>query len=146
MCVIKSCSSLGRFLTQLYPPPPLLLHFLPHSDKFGDPRYLFQGQCRDVCPEGFFHSKRKLCEPCSENCAICVAADRCLHCGPGHKLRNGQCIPLECSTGERKQKRKTLFVNPPVERLNAPSWTFGPRFLEEKIKACKNKPSVSYLC
>lgn len=120
MCVIEFCSSFGGFLTHIssthFP-----LYFLPHSDRFGVPRYLFQSQCRDVCPEGFFSSKRKLCEPCSENCAICGAADHCFHCGPGHKLRNGQCIPLECSAGERKQKRKTLFANPPVERLNAPT-------------------------
>uniref|UniRef100_H3D124 Proprotein convertase subtilisin/kexin type 5b n=1 Tax=Tetraodon nigroviridis TaxID=99883 RepID=H3D124_TETNG len=70
------------------------------TDKFGVARYLFQGQCRDVCPEGFFHSGRKRCEPCAASCLACVAADRCLSCGPGHKLRDGQCGPLVCSTGE----------------------------------------------
>uniref|UniRef100_A0A4W6GBR1 Proprotein convertase subtilisin/kexin type 5b n=1 Tax=Lates calcarifer TaxID=8187 RepID=A0A4W6GBR1_LATCA len=70
-------------------------------DKFEVARYLFQGQCRDVCPEGFFHSARNRCEPCPEECLICMAADHCLHCSPGHKLRNGHCVPLVCSAGER---------------------------------------------
>uniref|UniRef100_A0A7N6B092 P/Homo B domain-containing protein n=1 Tax=Anabas testudineus TaxID=64144 RepID=A0A7N6B092_ANATE len=70
-------------------------------DRFGMARYLFQGQCRHVCPEGFFHSARSRCEPCPADCIMCTAADRCLHCSPGHKLRNGQCVPLECSAGER---------------------------------------------
>ncbi|KAA8592193.1 hypothetical protein FQN60_017648 [Etheostoma spectabile] len=69
-------------------------------DKFGVARYLFQSQCRDVCPEGFFHSSRRLCEPCPADCIICSSADHCLHCSPGHKLRNGQCVALECSSGE----------------------------------------------
>ncbi|KAM8760711.1 proprotein convertase subtilisin/kexin type 5-like [Acanthopagrus schlegelii] len=68
-------------------------------DKFGVARYLFQNQCRDACPEGFFHSSRSRCEPCPADCIICTA-DHCLHCGPGHKLRNGQCVPLECRPGE----------------------------------------------
>uniref|UniRef100_A0A3Q3MWA6 Proprotein convertase subtilisin/kexin type 5b n=1 Tax=Mastacembelus armatus TaxID=205130 RepID=A0A3Q3MWA6_9TELE len=71
-------------------------------DRFGVSRYLYQGQCRDVCPEGFFHSARRRCDPCPAHCIICTAADRCLHCSPGHKLRNGQCVPLECSAGEIK--------------------------------------------
>ncbi|KAM7391946.1 hypothetical protein PAMP_022592 [Pampus punctatissimus] len=69
-------------------------------DRFGEARYLFQSQCRAVCPEGFFPSARRLCESCPANCIICTAADHCLRCGPGHKLRNGQCVPLECSAGK----------------------------------------------
>ncbi|XP_076586661.1 proprotein convertase subtilisin/kexin type 5-like, partial [Chaetodon auriga] len=70
------------------------------KDKLGVARYLFHGQCRDVCPEGFFHSARKQCEPCPADCLICTAADHCLHCSPGHRLRNNQCVPLECTAGE----------------------------------------------
>uniref|UniRef100_A0A8C4EH67 Proprotein convertase subtilisin/kexin type 5b n=1 Tax=Dicentrarchus labrax TaxID=13489 RepID=A0A8C4EH67_DICLA len=70
-------------------------------DRFGVARYFFQGQCRDVCPEGYFHSARKLCESCPTDCIICTAADHCLHCSSGHRLRNGRCVPLECSAGER---------------------------------------------
>ncbi|KAL6114118.1 pcsk5 [Pungitius sinensis] len=69
-------------------------------DKFEVARYLFQSQCRDVCPEGFFHSSRSRCEPCPGNCLMCSSEDHCLHCSQGHKLRNGQCVPMECSTGE----------------------------------------------
>uniref|UniRef100_A0A8D3DY87 Proprotein convertase subtilisin/kexin type 5b n=1 Tax=Scophthalmus maximus TaxID=52904 RepID=A0A8D3DY87_SCOMX len=69
-------------------------------DKFGEARYFFQGQCRDVCPEGFFHSARSRCEPCPADCIICTAADHCLHCSQGHTPRNGRCVPLECSAGE----------------------------------------------
>lgn len=76
--------------------------FLLHLDKFGVARYLFQGECRDVCPESFFHSTRNLCEPCPADCIICGAAAYCLRCSPGHNLRNGQCIPLDCSAGERE--------------------------------------------
>lgn len=83
-----------------------LFHF-SCSDKFGVARYLFQGQCRDVCPEGFFHSARKLCEPCPADCGACVAADRCLSCSPGHKLRDNQCVPLVCSEGETRPTSQT---------------------------------------
>ncbi|KAG8011985.1 Proprotein convertase subtilisin/kexin type 5 [Nibea albiflora] len=69
-------------------------------DKFGVARYLFKGQCRDACPEGHFHSPRKQCEPCPSDCLVCTAEDRCLRCSPGHRLKNGQCVPLECSAGE----------------------------------------------
>ncbi|XP_071385584.1 proprotein convertase subtilisin/kexin type 5-like [Centroberyx affinis] len=70
------------------------------KDRFGVDRYQFQGQCRDVCPEGFFHSWRRRCEPCPADCTVCTAADHCLHCAPGHKLRDKRCIPLECGAGE----------------------------------------------
>ncbi|XP_078141236.1 proprotein convertase subtilisin/kexin type 5b isoform X1 [Centroberyx gerrardi] len=70
------------------------------KDKFGVDRYQYQGQCRDVCPEGFFHSWRRRCEPCPADCTVCTAADRCLHCGPGHNLRDERCVPLECGAGE----------------------------------------------
>uniref|UniRef100_A0A8C6Q3I3 Proprotein convertase subtilisin/kexin type 5b n=1 Tax=Nothobranchius furzeri TaxID=105023 RepID=A0A8C6Q3I3_NOTFU len=70
------------------------------TDKFGVSRYLYQTQCREVCPEGFFHSERKQCEPCPNECVMCAAADHCLRCAAAHKLRNGHCFPLECSEGE----------------------------------------------
>lgn len=75
--------------------------FFLHLDKFGSARFLYQSQCRDVCPEAFFHSSRKRCEPCPADCIICSSAYHCLHCSPGHQLRSGQCLPLECSAGKR---------------------------------------------
>lgn len=92
-------------------------HFLVflHLDRFEVTRYLFKSQCRDVCPEGFFHSSRRRCEPCAENCLMCSSEDHCLHCSQGHKLRNAQCVPMECSTGERcwqsLVRYKTLSYN-----------------------------------
>nr|XP_020458069.1 proprotein convertase subtilisin/kexin type 5-like [Monopterus albus] len=69
-------------------------------DRFGVARYLYQSQCRAVCPEGFFHSARRRCEPCPAECIICTAAHHCLHCSQEYKLRNGQCERLKCSEGE----------------------------------------------
>lgn len=73
------------------------------TDMFGVARYLFKGQCLDVCPEGLFQfegSEGRRCDVCPAHCIICTETDRCLQCSPGHKLRNGHCIPLHCSTGE----------------------------------------------
>ncbi|CDQ96658.1 unnamed protein product [Oncorhynchus mykiss] len=70
------------------------------KDKFQTDRYHYRGECRDVCPEGFFHSWRKRCEVCSVNCTVCTDFDRCLHCSPSHYLRDGLCVPLECGEGE----------------------------------------------
>ncbi|XP_041642714.1 proprotein convertase subtilisin/kexin type 5-like [Cheilinus undulatus] len=70
------------------------------KDKFEVDRYLYQSQCREICPARFFHSVRKRCEPCPTECIICSAADHCIHCNPGHQVKNGQCVPLECSQGE----------------------------------------------
>ncbi|KAI4821159.1 hypothetical protein KUCAC02_029106, partial [Chaenocephalus aceratus] len=70
------------------------------TDKFNVARYLFHNQCRDVCPEGFFHSRWRRCEACPADCIICSSADHCLHCGPGHQLRDSKCVPLECSAGQ----------------------------------------------
>lgn len=80
----------------------------PCSDKFGVLRYLFQGQCRGACPEGFYHSKRNQCKPCSDHCAICLAEEHCLHCSPGHQLRKGKCVPLECGTGGWRQSHSSF--------------------------------------
>uniref|UniRef100_A0A673CQX7 P/Homo B domain-containing protein n=1 Tax=Sphaeramia orbicularis TaxID=375764 RepID=A0A673CQX7_9TELE len=70
------------------------------KDMLGVSRYLFEGQCREACPEGFFHSAWKRCEPCPADCLVCTAVFHCLRCSAGHMLRKGQCVPLECSTGE----------------------------------------------
>uniref|UniRef100_A0A3P9MI74 Proprotein convertase subtilisin/kexin type 5b n=1 Tax=Oryzias latipes TaxID=8090 RepID=A0A3P9MI74_ORYLA len=70
------------------------------TDRFGVTRYLFQNQCREVCPEGFYQSARMRCDPCPADCTVCAAADHCLQCSPGHMLRHDHCVPLECSTGE----------------------------------------------
>ncbi|XP_068615246.1 proprotein convertase subtilisin/kexin type 5-like, partial [Brachionichthys hirsutus] len=81
------------------------------EDKFGVVRYLFHSQCRDVCPEGLFHSSRGKCEPCPEDCVICTATDRCLRCSPGHKLRNGRCVPLACTAGQVADAEKETCLS-----------------------------------
>ncbi|XP_061623990.1 proprotein convertase subtilisin/kexin type 5b isoform X1 [Phyllopteryx taeniolatus] len=78
------------------------------TDMFDVPRYLFGGQCRDVCPEAFFHSVYKRCEPCASDCVACASASRCLSCSPGHKLREEQCFPLECRTVELAEAEACL--------------------------------------
>ncbi|XP_027889018.1 proprotein convertase subtilisin/kexin type 5b isoform X3 [Xiphophorus couchianus] len=70
------------------------------TDRLGEPRYLFQNQCREACPEGFFHSAMMCCEPCPAECVVCTAADRCVQCSSRYRLRNGHCVQLECSTDE----------------------------------------------
>ncbi|XP_063753552.1 proprotein convertase subtilisin/kexin type 5-like [Eleginops maclovinus] len=74
--------------------------FVVPLDKFQVARYLFYNQCRDVCPEGFFHSKWKRCEACPAECIICSSTEHCLQCSPGHQLRNNKCVPLECNAGQ----------------------------------------------
>ncbi|XP_030000063.1 proprotein convertase subtilisin/kexin type 5-like [Sphaeramia orbicularis] len=76
------------------------------KDMLGVSRYLFEGQCREACPEGFFHSAWKRCEPCPADCLVCTAVFHCLRCSAGHMLRKGQCVPLECSTGETADAEK----------------------------------------
>ncbi|XP_035999655.1 proprotein convertase subtilisin/kexin type 5b isoform X2 [Fundulus heteroclitus] len=70
------------------------------TDRFDVPRYLFESQCREACPEGFFHSAGMRCEQCPAECISCVAAERCVQCSPGYKLKNSLCVQLECSTGK----------------------------------------------
>lgn len=104
VCIPVLCISIVCFLFQFLFSQNIFrtdFLFLLHPDRFGMATYLFQGQCRHVCPEGLFHSARRRCEPCPADCVICIAADRCLDCSPGHKLRYGQCVPLECRAGER---------------------------------------------
>lgn len=71
-----------------------------NRDRFGVARYLFNSECRDVCPERFYHSPTRRCEPCPAECVICTSAVQCFHCSPGYMLRNSQCVPLKCSAGE----------------------------------------------
>ncbi|XP_047448534.1 proprotein convertase subtilisin/kexin type 5b isoform X2 [Mugil cephalus] len=85
-------------------------------DRFGVPRYFFEGQCVDACPGGFFQSSGSLCEPCPAKCVACTGADRCLHCSPGHELRNDRCVPLECSAGEDSDAEGCLLCGEGCEQ------------------------------
>ncbi|KAM4616792.1 proprotein convertase subtilisin/kexin type 5-like [Polymixia lowei] len=50
------------------------------------------------------HLCHHTCQECNDegpdNCTSCDKADRCLHCDPGHNLRDGSCVPLQCGKGE----------------------------------------------
>ncbi|XP_030622390.1 proprotein convertase subtilisin/kexin type 5b [Chanos chanos] len=70
------------------------------ADKFGVERYLFNGQCRETCPEGHFHSGRRTCDPCPENCLVCDSSVRCIHCNASYYPKDGKCLKLECGIGE----------------------------------------------
>ncbi|MGH0156290.1 UNVERIFIED_CONTAM: hypothetical protein FKN15_031152 [Acipenser sinensis] len=38
------------------------------KDKFGNNRYLFQGECKEACPQGYYPSAEKICQLCPDNC------------------------------------------------------------------------------
>uniref|UniRef100_A0A6Q2XSN0 P/Homo B domain-containing protein n=1 Tax=Esox lucius TaxID=8010 RepID=A0A6Q2XSN0_ESOLU len=52
------------------------------KDKFQTDRYLYGGECREVCPEGFFHSLLRRCEACPVNCSACT----------GHTFTSHYCL------------------------------------------------------
>ncbi|XP_072310817.1 proprotein convertase subtilisin/kexin type 5 [Eucyclogobius newberryi] len=70
------------------------------TDKFGMARYLFMGQCVDVCPESFYHTKEKSCEPCSDHCQLCSGPTHCLKCNSSYYISDGLCNKRECGEGE----------------------------------------------
>ncbi|XP_067430805.1 proprotein convertase subtilisin/kexin type 5 [Thunnus thynnus] len=70
------------------------------TDKFGMERYLFEGQCLDTCPEAFYHTKERSCEPCSDNCKLCTSSAHCLKCNSSYYISDGVCAKLECGEGE----------------------------------------------
>uniref|UniRef100_A0A674NA07 Proprotein convertase subtilisin/kexin type 5b n=1 Tax=Takifugu rubripes TaxID=31033 RepID=A0A674NA07_TAKRU len=107
------------------------------TDKFGVARYLFQGQCRDVCPEGFFHSAGKSCDPCPADCGACAAADRCLSCSPGHKLRDNQCVPLVCRPPKFCSHADT--IHPSVCPSVPPSVCLSVRFGTDCHRSCPDR-------
>ncbi|XP_066567230.1 proprotein convertase subtilisin/kexin type 5b isoform X2 [Amia ocellicauda] len=69
-------------------------------DKFQNDRYLFKGQCKETCPEGYYHSAEKTCNPCPHKCKVCTSTNRCLKCDSGFYQDNGLCAKLECGVGE----------------------------------------------
>ncbi|KAM4528249.1 proprotein convertase subtilisin/kexin type 5 [Odontesthes bonariensis] len=70
------------------------------TDKFGMERYLHKGLCLDTCPEAFYHTNVKTCEPCSEHCQICTNPSHCLKCNSSYYVSDGKCVKLECGEGE----------------------------------------------
>uniref|UniRef100_A0AAV2IUA6 EGF-like domain-containing protein n=1 Tax=Knipowitschia caucasica TaxID=637954 RepID=A0AAV2IUA6_KNICA len=70
------------------------------TDKFGLDRYLFRGACVDVCPDFFFHTREKSCEPCPAHCSVCSSSSHCLRCNSSYYVSDGLCNKLECGEGE----------------------------------------------
>ncbi|XP_034048082.1 proprotein convertase subtilisin/kexin type 5 [Thalassophryne amazonica] len=70
------------------------------TDKFGIERYLYNGVCVDTCPEGFYHTKERSCESCSNYCSLCTSSSHCLRCNSSYYVSDGVCAKLECGEGE----------------------------------------------
>uniref|UniRef100_A0A8D3DF75 SPC3 n=1 Tax=Scophthalmus maximus TaxID=52904 RepID=A0A8D3DF75_SCOMX len=71
------------------------------TDKFGMERYLFKGRCLDACPEAFYHTKERSCEPCSDHCRLCTSPSHCLKCNSSYYVSDGACVKLECGEGKQ---------------------------------------------
>uniref|UniRef100_A0A3B3TR78 Proprotein convertase subtilisin/kexin type 5a n=1 Tax=Poecilia latipinna TaxID=48699 RepID=A0A3B3TR78_9TELE len=88
------------------------------TDKFGVERYLHQGQCLDACPETFYHTSKRTCQPCSENCRLCSSPNHCLQCNSSFYVSDGRCVKLECGEGREECMpceegcRKCVLYNP----------------------------------
>lgn len=76
-------------------------------DKFRIERYLYKGQCLDACPEAFYHTKERSCEPCSDHCRLCTSPTHCLRCNSSYYVSDGVCAKLEC--GEGKQGQSIIY-------------------------------------
>ncbi|XP_039635568.1 proprotein convertase subtilisin/kexin type 5 [Perca fluviatilis] len=70
------------------------------TDKFGLERYLYKGLCVDACPEAFYHTEERSCEPCSDHCWLCSSPTHCLNCNSSYYVSDGVCAKLECGEGE----------------------------------------------
>ncbi|XP_058630422.1 proprotein convertase subtilisin/kexin type 5 [Onychostoma macrolepis] len=70
------------------------------TDKFGVDRYLYRGECVEVCPQAHFHTVLKACEPCPSHCKLCSSATHCIRCEDSFYLNDGVCNRLECGEGE----------------------------------------------
>ncbi|XP_058866401.1 proprotein convertase subtilisin/kexin type 5-like [Acipenser ruthenus] len=70
------------------------------KDKFGNNRYLFQGECKEACPQGYYPSAEKICQQCPDKCEVCERANECLKCSSDYYPSDGKCIKLNCKEGE----------------------------------------------
>uniref|UniRef100_A0A8C1E302 Proprotein convertase subtilisin/kexin type 5a n=1 Tax=Cyprinus carpio carpio TaxID=630221 RepID=A0A8C1E302_CYPCA len=70
------------------------------ADRFGMDRYLFRGECVEVCPQAHFHTALKACEPCPSHCKLFSSATHCIRCEDSFYPNDGICNKLECGEGE----------------------------------------------
>ncbi|XP_061733261.1 proprotein convertase subtilisin/kexin type 5-like [Nerophis ophidion] len=87
------------------------------TDKFGMERYLHEGNCVDTCPEAFYHTKDRNCEPCSDHCKLCTSFDHCLKCNSSYYVSEGSCVKLECGEGMLGHMTTYEFVEV-TEKMN----------------------------
>lgn len=84
------------------------------SDKFGMERYLHKGLCLDACPEAFYHTNSRTCEPCSQHCQLCTSPNHCLKCNSSFYVSDGVCEKLECGEGKQGHNvtyERAIFLN-----------------------------------
>lgn len=72
------------------------------SDKHGQERFLYQGECRESCPVGHYPAEGHTCLPCPDNCDLCHSAHICTRCMGGYFIvpTNHTCQKLECGQGK----------------------------------------------
>ncbi|KAM4877564.1 proprotein convertase subtilisin/kexin type 5 isoform 1-T1 [Thomomys bottae] len=72
------------------------------ADKHGREYFLYQGECRESCPVGYYPTKENACLPCPDNCELCQSPHVCTRCLHGFFLlpTNHTCQKLECGQGE----------------------------------------------
>lgn len=84
------------------------VHFLSFScpsvcsDKHGQERFLYQGECWESCPAGYYPAEGHTCLPCPDNCELCHNAHICVRCTGGYFLvpTNHTCQKLACGQGK----------------------------------------------
>ncbi|XP_045696264.1 proprotein convertase subtilisin/kexin type 5 isoform X1 [Phyllostomus hastatus] len=71
-------------------------------DKHGQKRLLYQGECRESCPVGYYPAEGQACLPCPDNCELCHNAHICTRCMVGYFIAptNHTCQKFECGPGE----------------------------------------------
>ncbi|XP_032146778.1 proprotein convertase subtilisin/kexin type 5 isoform X1 [Sapajus apella] len=72
------------------------------ADNYGREHFLYQGECRDSCPDGHYPTGGNTCLPCPDNCELCHSAHVCTRCMRGYFIAptNHTCQKLECGQGE----------------------------------------------
>lgn len=72
------------------------------SDKYGQERFLYQGECWESCPPGHYPGEGHTCLPCPDSCELCHNAHICIRCMGGYFLvpTNHTCQKLVCGQGK----------------------------------------------
>ncbi|KAL0607078.1 Proprotein convertase subtilisin/kexin type 5, partial [Plecturocebus cupreus] len=102
-------TSLGNMVT-----PYLYKTYQKKKNNYGREHFLYQGECRDSCPDGHYPTEGNTCLPCPDNCEICHSAHVCTRCTRGYFIAptNRTCQKLECG---REQSIRTGGFEKPVK-------------------------------